>query len=145
FSASPGGLFDVIVSNPPYIPARELDALQPEVAWYEPRVALAAGTDGLDYHRRLLSGAQELLKASGRLILELGCGQADQVLRLAQQTGAFISLVCRKDAAGIERVFVARKAAGWTAWSFKEAGVWLARSASAGPRTPRCLSLPPRW
>ena len=111
FSASPGGLFDVIVSNPPYIPARELDALQPEVAWYEPRVALAAGTDGLDYHRRLLSGAQELLKASGRLILELGCGQADQVLRLAQQTGAFISLVCRKDAAGIERVFVARKAA----------------------------------
>jgi len=112
FSVSPGGVFDVIVSNPPYIPVHELDALQPEVAWYEPRVALAAGTDGLDYHRRLLNGAPELLKEGGHLILELGCGQADQVVRLAQQTGAFISLECRKDAAGIERALVARVGAG---------------------------------
>src|SRR5207245_6930454 len=112
FSASPGGLFDVIVSNPPYIPARELDSLQPEVAWYEPRVALAAGMDGLDYHRQLLSGAPELLKAGGRLVLELGCGQAEQVLRLAQRTGAFLSLECRKDAAGIERVLIAQVGAG---------------------------------
>jgi len=111
FSVSPDGVFDVIVSNPPYVPAGELDALQPEVAWYEPRLALAAGTDGLDYYRRLLRGAPELLKGSGHLILELGCGQADQVRRLSQQTGAFISLECRKDAAGIERVLVARKAA----------------------------------
>ena len=111
FSVSPDGVFDVIVSNPPYVPAGELDALQPEVARYEPRLALAAGTDGLDYHRRLLRGAPELLKGGGHLILELGCGQADQVRRLSQQTGAFISLECRKDAAGIERVLVARKAA----------------------------------
>ena len=111
FSVSPDGVFDVIVSNPPYVPAGELDALQPEVAWYEPRLALAAGTDGLDYHRRLLRGAPELLKGGGHLILELGRGQADQVRRLSQQTGAFISLECRKDAAGIERVLVARKAA----------------------------------
>jgi len=112
FSVSPGGVFDVIVSNPPYIPTRALDSLQPEVAWYEPRVALAAGTDGLDYHRRLLNGAPELLKEGGHLILELGDGQADQVVRLAQQTGAFLSLECRKDAAGIDRALVARVGAG---------------------------------
>ena len=108
---SPDGVFDVIVSNPPYIPVHELDALQPEVAWYEPRVALAAGPDGLDHHRRLLKDAPELLKGGGHLIMELGCGQADQVLRLSQQTGAFSTLECRKDASGIERVLVARKAA----------------------------------
>ena len=112
FSVSPDGVFDVIVSNPPYVPAGELDELQPEVAWYEPRLALAAGTDGLDYHRRLLRGAPELLKGGGHLVLELGRGQADQVRRLSQQTGAFISLECRKDAAGIERVLVARVGAG---------------------------------
>jgi release factor glutamine methyltransferase len=112
FSVSPEGVFDVIVSNPPYVPAHELDALQPEVAWYEPRVALAAGTDGLDYHRRLLDGAPEFLKRGGHLVLELGCGQADPVVRLAQQTGVFVSLECRKDAAGIERVLVAQVGAG---------------------------------
>jgi len=112
FSVSPDGVFDVIVSNPPYIPTRALDSLQPEVAWYEPRVALAAGTDGLDYHRRLLNGAPELLKEGGHLILELGDGQADPVVRLAQQTGAFLSLECRKDAAGIDRALVARVGAG---------------------------------
>jgi release factor glutamine methyltransferase len=112
FSVSPEGVFDVIVSNPPYVQAHELDALQPEVAWYEPRLALAAGTDGLDYHRRLLNGAPELLKRGGHLVLELGCGQADPVVRLAQQTGVFVSLECRKDAAGIERVLVAQVGAG---------------------------------
>ncbi len=112
FSVSPDGVFDVIVSNPPYIPTRALDSLQPEVAWYEPRVALAAGTDGLDYHRRLLNGAPELLKEGGHLILELGDGQSDPVVRLAQQTGAFFSLECRKDAAGIDRALVARVGAG---------------------------------
>src|SRR5207245_3792541 len=95
FSGPPDGVFDVIVSNPPYIPTRALESLQPEVAWYEPRVALAAGTDGVDYHRRLLTGAPELLKEGGHLILGLGDGQADAGVRLAQQTGAFFSLECR--------------------------------------------------
>jgi release factor glutamine methyltransferase len=75
-------------------------------------VALAAGADGLDYHRRLLNDAPELLKEGGHLILELGDGQADSVVRLTQQTGAFRSLECRKDAAGIERVLAARVGAG---------------------------------
>lgn len=109
FCDAAAGIFDVIVSNPPYIPEQELEGLQPEVALYEPRVALAAGQDGLALYRRLLREAPPMLKPGGYLIMELGCGQADAVKRLALQGGAFGSVECRKDAAGIERVFVARR------------------------------------
>ncbi|TAL08845.1 MAG: peptide chain release factor N(5)-glutamine methyltransferase [Nitrospirae bacterium] len=101
--------FDAIVSNPPYIPEQEVEGLQPEVARYEPRVALAAGPDGLAFYRRLLHGAPPLLKPGGSLVMELGCGQAEAVTRMALQNGAFDSVECRKDMAGIERVLVARK------------------------------------
>ena len=109
FSVRARERFDVIVSNPPYIPVGELEGLQPEVARYEPRVALAAGSDGLTYHRRLLKEAPMLLKPGGCLIMELGAGQADSVMSLARSSGAYDSVVCRKDAAGIERVLVARR------------------------------------
>ncbi len=112
FGGAVAGAFDVIVSNPPYIPALELDGLQPEVARYEPRVALAAGQDGLAFYRRLLREAPPLLKPGGRLIVELGCGQAEAVKRLARECGTFDSVECRNDAAGIERVLVARVGAG---------------------------------
>ncbi len=101
--------FDVIVSNPPYIPEPEVERLQPEIARYEPRVALAAGKDGLDFYRRLLREAPPLLKPGGCLIMELGCGQFEAVKQLALQGGAFDAVECCKDAAGIERVFVARQ------------------------------------
>ena len=104
--------FDAIVSNPPYIPEQELEALQPEVARYEPRMALAAGPDGLTFYRRLLRDAPPLLKTGGCLIMELGFGQAEAVVRLARQSGAFDSVECRNDAAGIERVLVARVGLG---------------------------------
>jgi len=109
FSVRARECFDVIVSNPPYIPVDELEGLQPEVARYEPRVALAAGSDGLTYHRRLLKEAPMLLKPGGCLIMELGAGQADSVMSLTRSNGAYDSVVCRKDAAGIERVLVARR------------------------------------
>ena len=104
--------FDVIVSNPPYIVEQELEALQPEVARYEPRMALAAGPDGLAFYRRLLREAPSLLKPGGRLIMEMGFGQSEAVIQLARQSGAFDSIERRKDAAGIERVLVARVGAG---------------------------------
>ncbi len=109
FSARARERFDVVVSNPPYIPVGELEGLQPEVSRYEPRVALAAGADGLVYYRRLLREAPMLLKQGGCLIVELGAGQADSAMSLARSSGAYDSLVCRKDAAGIERVLVARR------------------------------------
>ena len=79
------------------------------MARYEPRVALAAGPDGLVFYRRLLRDAPPLLKPGGRLIMELGCGQAEAVTHLARQGGAFDQVECRKDAAGIERVLIARR------------------------------------
>jgi len=112
FCATGAGAFDVIVSNPPYIPEQELEELQPEVARYEPRQALAAGQDGLAFHRRLLREAPPLLKPGGYLIMELGCGQSDSAKRLARECGAFDSVECRKDMAGIARVLIARVGAG---------------------------------
>jgi len=109
FGEASAETFDVIVSNPPYIPERELDGLQPEVARYEPRVALAAGKDGLDFYRRLLREAPPLVKPGGCLIMELGGGQFDRVKRLARECGAFDSVECRKDMAGIERVLIAKR------------------------------------
>ena len=69
--------FDLIISNPPYIPTSELDALQPEVRDYDPRVALDGGTDGLDHYRRLAAEAAQFLKPGGKIMLEFGDGQAE--------------------------------------------------------------------
>jgi release factor glutamine methyltransferase len=104
-----GGIFTAIVSNPPYIPEGELAGLEPEVSRYEPRLALVAGRDGLDCYRRIFRSAGSLLKPGGYLILELGCGQADAVRRLAGLSG-LLEEACRRDEAGIERVLVMQKA-----------------------------------
>jgi release factor glutamine methyltransferase len=109
FSVSVGGVFDVIVSNPPYIADGDLDGLQPEVSRYEPRLALAGGADGLAFHRRLLAEAPALLKSGGMLIVELGFGQAETVCDLARRRGVFVSVEIREDAAGLQRVLIARK------------------------------------
>jgi release factor glutamine methyltransferase len=108
FAASDEGIFDAIVSNPPYIPEGEMEGLQPEVSRYEPRLALAAGADGMTYYRRLLSAAAVLLKPAGRLIVELGIGQFNAVSALADRTRLSV-LRCRKDQAGIERALVLRR------------------------------------
>lgn len=112
FGVGSAEAFDVIVSNPPYIPARDVETLQPEVARYEPRLALAAGPDGLDFYRRLLRDAPPLLKPGGQLILELGCGQSDAVTQMARRRGVFDGVSCRQDAARIDRVLIARKKPG---------------------------------
>jgi release factor glutamine methyltransferase len=109
-ASSGGGLFDVVASNPPYIRDGDLDGLQPEVSRYEPRLALAAGSDGLAVQRRLLAEAPSLLKPGGSLLLELGCGQAEAVLGMARSGANWASVECRTDRAGIERVLIARKA-----------------------------------
>ena len=78
FAALPAGLqFDLIVSNPPYIPSAEIATLQPEVRDFDPRAALDGGADGLDFFRRFADAAALWLKPDGRLILEFGDGQAD--------------------------------------------------------------------
>jgi len=71
--------FDLIVSNPPYIPSAEIATLQPEVRDHDPRGALDGGADGLDFYRRLAAEAKPLLKPGGKLMLEFGAGQADAI------------------------------------------------------------------
>jgi release factor glutamine methyltransferase len=68
--------FDLVVSNPPYIPSAEIACLQPEVRDFEPRSALDGGPDGLDYFRRLAREAAAFLNPGGKLMLEFGDGQS---------------------------------------------------------------------
>ncbi len=102
--------FDLIVSNPPYVADRELEALQPEVRDHEPHLALLGGPDGLDAYRALLPVAARRLASAGRIILELGAGQADAVTGLLDAHG-LVRDALRPDLAGTPRALSARRAA----------------------------------
>jgi release factor glutamine methyltransferase len=100
--------FDLIVSNPPYIPAAEYRALEANVRDYEPRLALDGGEDGLDVYRRLIPAAAARLRPGGVLAVEVGAGQAAAVGALCAATGAFAAAQERADLTGISRVVFAR-------------------------------------
>ena len=109
----PSGLrFDIIVSNPPYVLEADLPSLQPEVRDYEPVLALsgepgAAGPDGTALHRRLLAEAPAHLGPGGRLLMEVGQGQAEAVAQSARDFG-YDEVMIRTDMAGIGRVVLGR-------------------------------------
>lgn len=94
----------IVLSNPPYIPDEMLEGLQPEVARYEPRLALTGGFDGLLLHRRLLREAAVYLESGGLLLLEVGEGQADKIAAVAENLGVYCNSEILKDDAGISRV-----------------------------------------
>jgi len=98
---------DLVVSNPPYVPARDRDGLQPDVVRFEPHGALFAGDDGLEIIRELIPAARRALVPGGALMMEIGAGQADHVAALLQASG-FSAIGRRKDLQGIERIIVAR-------------------------------------
>jgi len=100
------GVFDLVISNPPYIPSGEIETLEPEVARYEPRLALDGGTDGLDAYRSLMTMVKKVLKPKGVLGLEFGLGQGADVMALMQGAGLSHPRVF-KDLAGIERCLFA--------------------------------------
>ena len=100
------GLFDVVVSNPPYIATGDLDALPPEVRLFDPRAALDGGRDGLDGYRAIAAAAATLLAPGGILVVELGAGQAEPVTRLIAAAG-LAPLTVRPDLTGISRALVA--------------------------------------
>ncbi len=102
----PSKSFDVLVSNPPYIPSSEYKGLLPEVKDYEPREALVAGEDGLKYLKPLISGAGEYLTPGGLLALELGADQLEDVTTLLGEANYSRQRVI-KDYAGISRVVLA--------------------------------------
>lgn len=97
------GRFDVIVSNPPYIPAEEIETLSPEVRDHDPRLALDGGADGLDIYRRIVSECGDVLNAGGRLYMEIGFDQAATVGGLMEKAG-FRDIDVVKDLAGKDRV-----------------------------------------
>jgi len=103
--------FDLIVSNPPYIPAAEYEALEPNVRDYEPRLALHGGADGLDVYRRLVPEALGRLRAGGTLALEVGAGQAAAVRELFAAAAGYGAPLERADLGGVARVVWAAKAA----------------------------------
>ena len=100
------GPFDLIVSNPPYIPTADLPGLPREVRDFDPSVALDGGSDGLAAYRRILPEARRLLAAGGRLLVELGAGQAVQVAGIAKRCG-FSHVAFHRDLAGLDRVLSA--------------------------------------
>ncbi|MCP4365552.1 MAG: peptide chain release factor N(5)-glutamine methyltransferase [Planctomycetes bacterium] len=101
------GEIHFIVSNPPYVPAGEWQDLPPEVRDYEDPRALVAGDDGLDCYRIIVAGARNWLRPGGRLIMELGEGQATAVKRLLED-GHLTDVETIKDLRGVERIIIAR-------------------------------------
>ena len=99
-------LFDVIVSNPPYIPSAEIESLQIEVRDHDPRLALDGGLDGLEFYRSLAVSCLSRLRSDGRLLLEVGDGQGEVVADLITAQGGRV-LEILPDLNNIERIVVA--------------------------------------
>ena len=97
------GTYDVIVSNPPYIPSADILNLMPEVRLFEPPEALDGKEDGLYFYRRIAEEAKEYLNADGRIFLEIGYDQGSAVSELLIQAG-FQGVCVMKDLAGNDRV-----------------------------------------
>lgn len=95
--------FDLIVSNPPYIPSRVIDGLEPEVRDYEPVLALDGTEDGLYFYRRLADECRDFLKPGGSVYFEIGWDQAEAVSGLLADAG-FTRIVTIKDLPGLDRV-----------------------------------------
>lgn len=103
------GTFDLIVSNPPYIPAAEFSRLPRGVKDYEPRQALLAGAAGTAYHRAIIDGGVQHLKKGGWLLMELGEGQGAELTEILRQAAVYENIALRSDYGGVERVVRARK------------------------------------
>lgn len=95
--------FDVIVSNPPYIPSAEIEGLMPEVREHEPVTALDGDTDGLRFYREIIRHAKEYLEEKGTILFEIGCEQAEDIRKLLETEG-FKEIYVKKDYAGLDRV-----------------------------------------
>ncbi len=101
--------FDLILSNPPYIPRNQFTSLAPEVRDFEPRIALDGGEDGLTFFRRALPRVGRYLQPAGWVLIEIGAGQDPEVGRIAAEAPDLEAFTFIPDLAGIKRVFKARK------------------------------------
>jgi release factor glutamine methyltransferase len=108
WAAALDGPFDLVVSNPPYIDSAAIDGLMPEVASFEPRLALDGGADGLEAYRLIAAASHGLVASGGHLVVEVGESQAADVARLFASAG-LTPMSPWKDLGGIERVVVAKQ------------------------------------
>lgn len=107
--ATASGTFDLIVSNPPYIPDDVYHRLPAGIREFEPREALIAGPDGTAFHREIIQGGAHRLRAGGRIFLEIGEGQKELVEALFRGAGVYDAIRFRRDYGGVERIAMARK------------------------------------
>ncbi len=105
---APAGAFDVVVSNPPYIPAGDIAGLSIEVSRHDPLLALDGGRDGLDAVRDILTAARDQLGPDGWLAMEVGFDQTEAVMELAEKAG-WTDISRENDLAGRHRVVIARR------------------------------------
>jgi release factor glutamine methyltransferase len=103
------GPFDLIVSNPPYIPSRDINDLSIEVRAHDPRLALDGGADGLNAYRVIAPAALELLAPGGVIVFEIGQGQERDVARLLTAAGLGPDVPAKPDLNGIPRAVIGRK------------------------------------
>jgi release factor glutamine methyltransferase len=96
-------LFDLIVSNPPYIASEQIETLQPEVRLFDPKAALDGGWDGLECYRAIASQAARRLNPDGLILLEIGANQAETVSRIFSRAG-FARIEVQKDLNGLDRL-----------------------------------------
>jgi len=104
-----GSRFELIITNPPYIPQDHFPCLAPEVRDFEPRIALDGGNDGLTFFRQALPRVGEFLNSEGWFLAEIGAGQDQKVRQLAEANPELDSCDFVQDLAGIKRVFKAKK------------------------------------
>lgn len=102
--------FDLVVCNPPYVSAGEIEMLEKGVRDYEPREAIYGGADGLDAYRRIIGRVGDFLKADGVLMLEIGYAQGQAVSALLEQSGLFEEIRIEKDLSNNDRIATAKKA-----------------------------------
>ena len=99
--------FDLIISNPPYIPSAEIETLQPEVRDFDPRAALNGGTDGLDFYRMFATQAKSFLKADGKIMVEFGDGQAEAIRKIFENEKWIVEAV-KDDYSQRARILIAK-------------------------------------
>jgi release factor glutamine methyltransferase len=100
------GKFDIVVSNPPYVDEVDFKSLQPEVRDHEPKIALVAGGDVLKYYKAISSGLTQALKSGGFVLFEVGCNQAESVVRILKEIFPAMRIEILNDLNSIGRVVI---------------------------------------
>ena len=103
-----GQNFDIIVSNPPYIPSSEISDLSPEVREHDPKMALDGGKDGLEHYRQIAKLAEKIISPQGKIFLEGGAGQAEDIAEIFEKQG-FSKEEILQDYGGINRCIILKK------------------------------------